>query len=103
MAKRYMRDEDFEGIVAGLNEAIAHQRGDDVPGMRIHIPAEIDVKAIRTKLGMSQARFAERHGFSLARVQDWEQGRRVPDPGVRAFLKVINAEPGVVERVLEST
>jgi putative transcriptional regulator len=73
-----------------------------VPGMRIHIPAEIDVKAIRAKLGMSQAQFAKRHGFSAARVRDWEQGRRVPDPGIRAFLKVISAEPAVVERVLES-
>jgi putative transcriptional regulator len=51
---------------------------------------------------MTQAEFAERHGFSAARVRDWEQGRRVPDGGVRAFLKVIAAEPEMVERVLKS-
>ena len=95
-----MDKNDFDGIMDGLAEAAAHLRGDDVPGMRIHIPAEIDVKAIRAQLGLSQAEFAARHGFSAARVRDWEQGRRVPDPGVRAFLKVIAAAPEVVERVL---
>jgi putative transcriptional regulator len=97
-----MNDNDFNGIVEGLTEAIAFARGDDVPGNRVHIPAQIDVKAIRAKLGMSQTQFAARHGFSAARVRDWEQGRRVPDAGVRAFLKVIAAEPELVERVLEA-
>ena len=95
-----MDSKDFNGIVEGLNEAIAFARGDDVPGLRVHIPAEINVKAIRERLGMTQAQFAERHGFSAARVRDWEQGRRMPDTGVRAFLKVIAAEPEMVERVL---
>ena len=93
VAKRTMSDENFKGIVEGMNEALAHVRGEAV-GVRVFIPAEIDVRAIRERLGMSQAMFASRHGFSVARVRDWEQGRRVPDPGVRAFLKVI-AESGI--------
>lgn len=96
-----MKKRDFEGIVEGLNEAVAFARGEDVPGIRVHIPAEIDIKAIRTRLGMTQAIFAARHGFSVAAVRDWEQGRRCPDGGIRAFLKVIAAAPDVVERVLE--
>jgi putative transcriptional regulator len=95
-----MDTKDFNGIVEGLNEAIAFARGVATPGLRVHIPAEIDVKAIRDRLGMTQAQFAERHGFSAARVRDWEQGRRAPDAGIRAFLKVIAAEPEMVERVL---
>lgn len=100
MSKRKMSDEDFNGIVDGLNDAIAHAEGKDT-GVRVHIPAEIDTKAIRKVLGMTQAQFAERHGFSLGAVRDWEQGRRLPDGGIRAFLKVIAAEPQMVERVLE--
>jgi putative transcriptional regulator len=90
----------FDGIVDGLNEAVAFVRGEDAPGIRVHIPAEIDIKAIRGKLGQTQVQFAERHGFSLGAVRDWEQGRAVPDLSTRAFLKVIAAEPKVVERVL---
>lgn len=96
-----MKQSDFDGIVAGLQEAGAHVRGEDVGGIRIHIPAEIDIKAIRGRLKMSQEEFAEAHGFSIGRVRDWEQGRTMPDKSTRAFLKVIAAEPAMVERVLE--
>ena len=95
-----MDEKNFDGIMEGLNEAIAFARGDDVPGIRVHIPADIDIKAIREELGLTQAAFAERHGFSIGAVRDWEQGRSVPDPSTRAFLKVIAAEPEVVRRVL---
>jgi putative transcriptional regulator len=98
-----MKKSDFEGIMQGLNEAAAFVRGDDVPGARIHIPAEIDVRALRTKLGATQTQFAERYGFSVGAVRDWEQGRRMPDTSTRAYLKVIAAEPEMVGRVLELT
>jgi hypothetical protein len=42
-------------------------------------PAEIDVKPIRRKLGVSQARFAATFGFGLDAVQNWEQGRCRPE------------------------
>lgn len=96
-----MRKMDFDGLVDGLNEAVAFAKGGDVPGIRIHIPADIDIKAIRGTLGLTQVEFAGRYGFTEARVRDWEQGRRVPDSGIRAYLKVIAKEPKTVERVLE--
>jgi putative transcriptional regulator len=95
-----MRKRDFDGIVEGLNEAIAFARGESVSGIRVHIPSDIDTKAIRVELGMTQDEFARRHGFSLGAVRDWEQGRAVPDQSTRAYLKVIAAEPAVVSRVL---
>jgi putative transcriptional regulator len=66
----------------------------------VHVPAEIDVKAIRRKLGMTQAEFARSFGFALDAVQNWEQGRRRPESAARAFLKVIDSEPAAVRRVL---
>jgi putative transcriptional regulator len=59
----------------------------------VHVPAEVDVKAIRRKLGMSQAQFGACFGFGLDAVQNWEQGRRRPEGPARAFLKVIEHEP----------
>jgi putative transcriptional regulator len=70
----------------GRNEAAAFVRGEDVPGMRVHIPAEINVKAMRKALHLTQAQFAERYSFSLGAVRDWEQGRTVPDLSTRASL-----------------
>ena len=40
-------------IAAGLREAIAVARGEEKPA-RLYAPAEIDVKAIRRKTGLSQ-------------------------------------------------
>ncbi len=68
--------------------------------LRVHVPAEVDVKAIRRKLGMTQAEFARSFGFGLDAVQNWEQGRRRPEGAARAFLKVIDREPDAVRRAL---
>jgi putative transcriptional regulator len=91
----------FDKIRAGLEDAIAIGCGEaDPASYRVHVPAEVDVKAIRRKLGMSQARFAASFGFALDAVQNWEQGRRRPEGAARAFLKVIDGEPDAVRRAL---
>jgi putative transcriptional regulator len=64
------------------------------------VPEEIDVAAIRKRLGLSQAEFAGRFGFKLDALHNWEQGRRRPDGAARAFLRVIEREPEAVRRAL---
>jgi putative transcriptional regulator len=68
--------------------------------LRVHVPDQVDVRAIRRKLGMSQRQFAASFGFGLDAVQNWEQGRRRPEGAARAFLKVIEREPEAVRRAL---
>jgi putative transcriptional regulator len=60
----------------------------------------VDVKAVRRRLGLSQAAFATRFGVNLRTVQDWEQGRRRPEGPARLLLAVIERDPDVVPRVL---
>jgi putative transcriptional regulator len=65
----------------GLEEALAYVEGTaDVSRYGVHIPADIDVKGIRTRLEMTQEAFAGRLGFSINTLRHWEQSRRVPDP-----------------------
>jgi len=91
----------FDRIAQGLNDAIAIARGEADPSTyRVHVPSDVDVKAIRQKLGMSQNVFAKRFGFTAARVRDWEQGRSKPDGAIRAYLIVIDREREAVERAL---
>jgi putative transcriptional regulator len=91
----------FDKIRAGLDEAIAIARGEADPATyRVHVPDEIDIRAIRNKLGMSQRQSAAAFGFALDAVQNWEQGRRRPEGAARAFLKVIDREPDAVRRAL---
>jgi putative transcriptional regulator len=88
-------------ILQGAREALAYTKGTaDISAYRIHVPSEVDVKALRRNLKLSQAEFAQRYGFTAARVRDWEQGRSKPDGAVRAYLVVIGREPRAVDRAL---
>ena len=69
-------------------------------GSVAHVPEDVDVAAIRKRLGLSQSDFAARFGFKLDAVQNWEQGRRRPEGAARAFLRVIEREPAAVRRAL---
>ena len=89
-------------LIASLTEGIAILRGDVAPAKLHPAPAAVDVRAVRKKLGMTQANFARRFGFGLATVRDWEQGRYQPDQAVRSYLLVIEREPEVVGRVLQA-
>jgi putative transcriptional regulator len=89
-------------IIDGLREAVAHAKG-DTSIARVHkvrVPDQVDVRAIRERLQLSQAEFAFRFGFSLGCVKNWEQGRRFPDGSARVFLRVIEREPEAVEKAL---
>jgi len=90
-----------EGIVRGLEEALAFIEGTaDESQYVVHIPPEIDIKAIRGRLGMTQKEFANRFDFNINTLRHWEQGRRVPDGTARAYLRVIDREPEAVQKAL---
>lgn len=96
-----MRDEDFEGIMQGMREVVAYYKGElDPASFRIHVPQDVDVKAIRSRLKMTQAAFAEKFGFSQSSVKDWEQRRRRPEAAARVLLTVIDREPQAVLKAL---
>ena len=61
------------------------------------------VQAVRRARGMSQAAFARAYRITLARLQDWEQGRRRPDSAALAYLETIRREPEAVARALAET
>ena len=51
------------------------------------------VRQLRNRLELTQAEFAERYGIPLANIRQYEIGRTMPPPAVRAYLAVIEAEP----------
>jgi putative transcriptional regulator len=75
---------------------MSHAGSDE--GFAIHKP--VDVKAVRAKLELAQPEFAARFGLSVGTVRDWEQGRTVPDRPAQVLLRVIEAEPDMVRRVV---
>ncbi len=63
-------------------------------------PDRVDVKAIRSEFGLTQAQFAARFGFSKRTLEKWEQGDRIPEGPARTLLLIIRDHPEVVEAVL---
>ena len=58
------------------------------------------VQRARAATGLSQSAFAKRFRINPGRLKDWEQGRTMPDSAALAYLRVIESEQKVVERVL---
>ena len=90
-------------IRRGLEQAVAYAKGEaDLTKYRVHVPREIDVRAIRDKLGMTQEKFASEFGFSVNTLRHWEHGKRVPEGPTRAYLLVIDRAPKAVQKALRA-
>jgi putative transcriptional regulator len=85
----------FEQMMDGLNDVEAFLAGKQ-EGFKAHVSQEVDVKAIRNRLGMTQAKFSGVFGFSLDAVKHWEGGRRTPEAPARTLLTVIDKNPVAV-------
>jgi putative transcriptional regulator len=90
-------------IRRGLEEAVAFAKGQaNKRAYRVHVPQQIDIRAIRAKLGMTQEKFAAEFGFSVNTLRHWEQGKRRPEGPTRAYLLVIARAPKTVRKVLRA-
>lgn len=97
-----------ELLVQGAREALAVSRGELAPArvrnitkrdVTVPAPPAYDaatVKAIRGKLKLSQAVFAQTLNISLATVRSWEQGVREPDGASRRLLQLAERNPGAL-------
>ncbi len=88
-------------VEEALDEVLAHVRGEvALPCRIVDDPAAEHILALRKRLKLSRQKFADRFGLDARAVQDWEQGRRVPDRAARVLLTVIDRDPEAVVRVL---
>lgn len=76
--------EDFDVSVAGLERGLMGRR----------------IRMLRNRLGMSQDEFARAYGIPVTSIRQYEIGRHMPPPAVRAYLKVIAAEPERTKRAV---
>ena len=90
-ARRRARHERLARLILGATAPPKSTPSDDV-----------DVRAVRAKTGLSQAKFAELLGIELATLCNWEQGRRDPTGPARALLRAIRKDPVGVIKALSS-
>jgi len=104
---------DWARVDATSDEEIARQAAEDADTAPLFTPDEIlaagrriepdavdDVRALRTRLGLSQEAFAVRFGFSVDAIRQYESHRRTPTGPARTLLRVIAREPDAVTRAL---
>lgn len=99
-----MRKRFFERLQEGLNEAVAHERGQlELKVTSVNIPKPPrdykpdEIKEIRARLHMNQAQFAQLLYVSMKTVQGWEQGLRRPTSSAARLLQFIE-HPELLDR-----
>ena len=86
-------------IVDATNEAqIATQQHEDDAEAKREVARY--VRRVRKRLALSQVEFARHMNVSRRTIQDWEQGKRVPEGAASALLRVLDQEPEAALRVL---
>ncbi len=104
---------DWRRVDAAADEEIACHAEADADSAPVFKPEEIlaagrrippedvaDVRAPRTRLGLSQEAFAARGGFSDDAIRQYESHRRMPTGPARTLLRVVAREPDAVTRAL---
>lgn len=93
----------FSRLKTGLEEGIAHERGEvKLSTHTLEIPqppkdyGPTEVKALRVKLRLSQSQLAKFLYVSKKTVQGWEQGLRRPTSSSARLLQIIE-EPELLE------
>jgi len=89
----------FESIKRGLEEAVAHHKGEKT-GVRLFTPETVNVKKVREKTGLTQEQFAATFGISLGTLRHWERGDRKPHGPALVLLNAVAKEPATLLRIL---
>ena len=93
-----MKKTDFDGLVAGLEDALAYAKGQPNPGTR-ETAVEVDrrfVAAARLEAGLTQQEFALVTGASLGTLRTWERRERSPSGAARMQVRILARDPALV-------
>jgi putative transcriptional regulator len=91
----------YASIKRGLQQAIRHRQGKKVAALKLHVPPQVDVKAVRERTGLTQEEFAATFAISLGALRHWERGDRKPRGTALVLLNVIAKDPQAVLRAVE--
>ncbi|MDH5446953.1 MAG: type II toxin-antitoxin system MqsA family antitoxin [Gammaproteobacteria bacterium] len=96
-----MDEKTFDELIDSVQEAGAIYRGEKKASRRFEY-GPMDVKAIRQKTGLSQARFAIVMGVSVRTLQNWEQGHRTPQGPAASLLRIVDKDPEAALKAIHS-
>ena len=92
----------FSGIMEGLNEALAYEKGKasaETFARKQSLPT-INVLEVRKSLSMTQKAFANVLGVSCRTVEAWECGKSTPTPTAKKLIYLIQQDNSLVDRLV---
>lgn len=90
-----MKDKQFHELIESIGHAGEYVRGRRKPS-RVFRYTPANVRKIRLQLGLSQNQFALALHISVNTLQNWEQGRCVPEGPAQVLLKIADKNPKAV-------
>ena len=94
----------FSSIKEGLKEALAYEKGKaslETIARKRSLP-DVNVKAERESLGMTQKAFANALGVSKRTVEAWDTGLNTPSPTAKNLIHLISQKPDLVPMLQET-
>ena len=91
----------FDGLMSGLNEALAYEKGSakaETYARKRSLP-EVDVAKERAALNMTQKAFAALIGVSKRTVEAWECGKCTPSPTAKKLIHLLSLDPSLVQKM----
>lgn len=91
-------------VLESIQEILDYEEGrkTNVRVSSVTIDDDVDVRAVRDTLDLSQQKFADLYGLPVATIQNWESGRRKPELAAKLLLKVIEKSPDLVAKAIRA-
>lgn len=90
-----MKNNQFQELIESIGHAGEYRRGRRKPS-RVFRYTPANVRKIRLQLGLSQNQFALALHISVDTLQNWEQGRCVPEGPAQVLLRIADRNPKAV-------
>lgn len=91
----------FSGIMDGLQEALAYEKGKaaaETFARKRSLPS-VNVVELRNALSMTQRAFAELLGVSCRTVEAWEAGKSTPTPTAKKLMALIYQDHSLIQKL----
>jgi len=89
----------FEELYASVQEMDEIARRERAPSREFYVDT-IAIEQLRSKIGLSQPKFAALVRVDVATLRNWEQGRREPTGPAKALLTARSKDPKHVLKAL---
>ncbi len=99
--KNFANIDFFSGIMEGLEEALAYEKGQAAAATfaRKRSLPDVNIAEFREFLGMTQKTFASVLGVSCRTVEAWETGRSNPTPTAKKLIYLLKEDTSLIQKL----